>query len=68
MVAGQDRHSVAAVDATHRLDDVLTALLDVVVGADSDRFDLALRPDHVLQCRAELDSKPPVGHKHKTDH
>jgi hypothetical protein len=27
-----------------------------------------LRSNHVLQCRAELDSEPPVGDKHKTNH
>ena len=51
-----------------RLDDVLAALLDVVVGADGDGLDLALRPDDMLQRGAKLDGEPPVGDKNKTDH
>ena len=65
---GQDGDAVAAVDAPHRFDDVLAALFDVVVGADGDGLDLALRSNHVLQGGAELNSQPPVGHKHKTNH
>ena len=65
---GQDHDAVAGVDALDRLDDVLAALLDVVVGADGDGFDLLLRADHVLQRRAELDGQPPVGDQNKTDH
>ena len=65
---GQDRDAVAGVDALHRFDDVLAALLDVVVGADGHGLDLLLRTDHVLQRRAELDGKPPVGDENETDH
>ena len=39
----------AAVDPLDRIEDVLAALLDVVVGADGDRLDLALGADHMLQ-------------------
>ena len=65
---GQDGNAVAAVDAFDRLDDVLAALLDVIVGADRHRLDLALRTHDMLQGRAELDGQPPVGHQHKTNH
>ena len=43
-----------------RLDDVLAALLDVVVRADGHGFDLPLRPDDMLQGRAKFDGKPPA--------
>ena len=65
---GEDRDAVAGVDALDRLDDVLAALLDVVVGADGDGLDLALRADDVLQRSAKLDGEPPVGDEDKTDH
>ena len=65
---GQDGDAFAGVDALDRLDDVLAALLDVVVGADGHRLDLALRADDMLQRRAELDGQPPVGDEDKTDH
>ena len=51
---GQDRDAVAGVDALDRLDDVLAALLDIVVGTDGHGFDLLLRTDHMLQRGAEL--------------
>ena len=65
---GQDHHAVAGVGALHRLDDVAAALLDVVVGADRDGLDLLLLADHVLQGRAELDGKPPVGNENQAYH
>ena len=40
---------LAACDALDGLNDILAALLDVVVGPDRDRLDLALRADHMLQ-------------------
>src|SRR4030095_9542516 len=46
---GEDRHPVTAVDAGDRVDDVLAALLDVVIGADRDRLDLPLGPHHRLE-------------------
>ena len=65
---GEDDDAVAGVDALDRLDDVLAALLDVVVGADGDGLDLLLRADDMLQRGAELDGEPPVGDEDKTDH
>ena len=65
---GQDGDAVAGVDALDRLDDVLAALLDVIVRADGDGLDLALRADDVLQRSAKLDGEPPVGDENKADH
>src|SRR5262249_40566743 len=65
---GQDGDAIAAVDALNRFDDILAALLDIVVGADRHCLDLALRTYDVLQGRAELDGQPPVGHQHQTNH
>src|SRR5262249_42429533 len=65
---GQDRDAVAAVYPAHCFNDVLAALLDIVVGTDGYRFDLTLRTDNVLQGGAELYGKPPVGNQHKTNH
>ncbi len=65
---GQDGDAFAGVHALDRLDDVLAALLDVVVGADGDRLDLPLRSHHVLEGRAELDGETPVRDQNETDH
>ena len=51
-----------------RLDDVAPPLLDVVIRADRDGFDLLLMADHVLQGRTKLDGKPPVGNEYQTYH
>ena len=64
----ENSFAVSGVDALHRLDDVLAALLDVVVGADGDGLDLALRADDVLQRSAELDGESTVGDEDKTNH
>ena len=37
-------------------------------GPDRHRLDLLLLPDHVLQGRAELDGKPPVGNEYQSYH
>ena len=47
---------------------MLLALLDVVVGADGDGFDLLLRTHHMLKGRAKLGGEPPVGHEYEADH
>src|SRR5262249_44365840 len=65
---GQDRDTVAAIDALDRLDDVLAALLAIVIRTDGDRFDLVLRADHVLQGSAELNGEPPMGDDYQADH
>src|SRR5215471_15911058 len=65
---GEDRHPLAAVHALDRLDDVLAALLDVVVGPDRYRLDLLLRADHVFQDRAELSGKAPMRDEYEADH
>ena len=52
----------------NRLDDVLAALLDVVVGADRHRLDLSLGTDHMLERRAKFDGEPPVRDEYETDH
>src|SRR5262249_12636854 len=65
---GEDRHPLAAVHALDRLDDVLAALLDVVVGPDRYGLDLLLRTDHVFQSRAELGGKAPVRDEYEADH
>ena len=46
----------------HRIQDVLAALLDVVVGADGDRLDLTLGTHYVFEGRAKLDGQSAVGH------
>ena len=51
-----------------RLEDVVAAPLDVVVGADRDGLDLGLRADDMLERGAELHGKPAVGHEDKSDH
>src|SRR5262249_20945102 len=60
--------ALASVDPLDRLDDVLAALLDVVVGADGHRLDLLLGADHMFKGRAELNGKPPVRDKNEADH
>jgi hypothetical protein len=65
---GQDGDAVTGVDALDRFDDVLAALLHIVVRADGDSLDLGLRADDVLQRSAKLDGEPPVGDKDKTNH
>src|SRR5262249_48425881 len=65
---GEDSHPLAAVHALDRLDDVLAALLHVVVGPDRHRLDLLLRAHHVLQGRAELGGEAPMGNKYEADH
>ena len=65
---GQDRDAIAGIDALHRFDDVLAALLDIVVGTDGDRFDLLLRTDDMLQRRAKFHGEPAVGNENKADH
>ena len=65
---GEDGDALAGIDALHRLDDVLAALLDVVVGADGHGLDLLLRADDVFERRAKLDGEPTVGDEYKTDH
>ena len=47
-----------------RLGDVLAARFHVVVGADADRFDRFLRPDHMFHRGDELGRKAAVGHQH----
>jgi hypothetical protein len=65
---GEDCNTLTGVDALDRLDDVLAALLDIVVGADGDGLDLPLRSHDMLQRRAEFDGEPPVGDENETDH
>ena len=48
--------------------DVAPPLLHVVVGADADRGDVALRADDVLHGRAQFLGQTAVGDEHKTDH
>src|SRR5262249_18858121 len=65
---GEDSPPLAAAHALARLDDVLAALLHVVVGPDRHRLDLLLRAHHVLQGRAELGGEAPMGNKYEADH
>src|SRR6516225_2026361 len=65
---GEDGDPFARVHALDRLDDVVAALLDVVVGIDGHRLDLGLRPHHMLKRRAELEREPPVRDENETDH
>ena len=65
---GEDSDAVAGVDALDRLDDVLAALFDVIVGTDGHGLDLLLRADHMLERRAEFDGEPPVRNENETDH
>src|SRR6185312_8458075 len=60
--------AVTGVDALDRFDDVAAALFYIIIRADGDGLDLALRPHHVFQRSAELDGKPPVSDENKTNH
>jgi hypothetical protein len=46
----------------------VTALLDIVVGADRDWFNLILRPNNMFQRRTEFGGKLPVGNENKAYH
>src|SRR5262249_60114666 len=60
--------SCASFSRLARLDVVLGARLDIVVGPDGARLDLLLRATHVLQGRAELDGETSMRHKNKANH
>ncbi len=65
---GQENHARAVVDGLDRRHDVAPPLLDVVVGPDRDRLDVALSADHMLGCRHELLGEPTVSDQYQTDH
>ena len=48
--------------------DLAAARVHVVVGSDGDRLELRLRPDDVLQRRAELERQPAMRDDDKADH
>ncbi len=51
-----------------RAQDVLPALFHVVVGADADGGDVALRPDDMLERGDELRGEPAVGDENHANH
>ena len=61
---GEDGNAVAGIDAVDRLDDVASAEIGIVFGADRDRLDLFLRTHDMLKRRLEFVGKAPVGHKY----
>ena len=63
-----DRDPGTGIDALDRLDNILAALLDVVVRPNRNGFDLLLRTDHVLKRRAKFHGKAAVGDENKADH
>src|SRR5690606_5367033 len=65
---GEDRDPVAGIDPLYRVDDVVAALLDIIIGPDGHRLDLTLWSDHMLESRAELNGKLPVCYEDQTDH
>src|SRR5437764_740242 len=65
---GQQYRAVAAVDLADALKNFLTALFHIVIGADADRGDLALGPDHVLEGCDKFRCQPPMSDQHHTDH
>jgi len=48
--------------------DVLAALLHVVIGTNAHGVDLRLRPDDMLERRDKFRCEPPVGHQNHADH
>ena len=59
---------VAVVDLADAAQDVLAALLHVVVGADADGGDVALRPHDMLERGDELRGEPAVRDENHADH
>ena len=51
-----------------RVEDVLAALLHVVLGADADGGDVALRADDMLERGDEFRGEPAVGDEDHADH
>ena len=51
-----------------RLDDLLAALGNVIVGADGNCLNLVLGADHVLQGGSQLVGQTPMRHEHDTNH
>ena len=65
---GQHDHAVARIGAVDGLDDLPAAHGDIVLGADRNGLQLLLRPDHVLERRAEFLRQPAVRDDDNADH
>ena len=65
---GQDDDAGTVIDGGDGIENVLSPLFHVVIGADRDRFDLLLRPDHMFQCHLEFMGELAVGNENQSDH
>ena len=65
---GEDDDAGTGIGARHRIDDVATALLHIVVGADRHGFKVLLRSDNMLDGVPEFLGQLTVRYEHESDH
>nr|CAI0340169.1 conserved hypothetical protein [Rhizobiaceae bacterium] len=65
---GEDDDAMALVGLHHRFQDILAALVHVVLGADADGLDRLLRTNDMFKGVPEFLRKLAMGDKHQSDH
>ncbi len=65
---GQQDDAVAGVVLEGRVQYILAALADIVLGTDADSGHLILRANHMFHRRYELVGEPAMSYQHQSDH